>query len=264
MTKTTDESVPIWLEGVNGTQVLPIILDDGDVISVDAGPGTGKTFGLQRRVQRLLHPKGGNVPGEDVLIVAFNRVIAKELKKLIYKQIEGSLHNGEPTIETVHAICLKIIGGNLRLLLPNERSAMLYDIRILYPKLDERFADIRAIEQALRDHEAAISHDDELWQAAQTWLRRHKCQLISELPELLLAKIKGGDFGDRRYQHIIVDEFQDLTPNLQNLFFKLRKDGGSIMALGDPRQSIYAFLGNDPNGLSRIPEMNSDVYSMCR
>lgn len=255
----TTEQPPIWLEGVHGTQVLPIILDESEVISVDAGPGTGKTFGLQRRVQRLLHPDGGDVSGEDVLVVAFNRVIAKELKKLISQQIQGSPHNGEPTIETVHAICLKIIGGNLRLLLPNERNAMLYDIRILYPQLAERFDDIRAIQQALQDHEAAIVTDSELWQAAQVWLRRHKCQLISELPELLLAKIKGGDFGDRRYQHIIVDEFQDLTPNLQNLFFKLRKQGGSIMALGDPRQSIYAFLGNDPNGLSRIPEIVEDT-----
>jgi superfamily I DNA/RNA helicase len=80
----TSTNMP-WLENIRGTQVLPIINLDDAVIRVEAGPGTGKTFGLIRRVQRILHPDGLNVPGKRVLVVAFNRVIAKQLRDEINK-----------------------------------------------------------------------------------------------------------------------------------------------------------------------------------
>jgi hypothetical protein len=71
---TEAQVIKPWHEGVRGTQILPIIDLDDDIIRVEAGPGTGKTFGLVRRVQRILHPQGLNVPGSKVLIVAFNRL----------------------------------------------------------------------------------------------------------------------------------------------------------------------------------------------
>ena len=55
-----------WNQGVNGTQVLPLINDDAPVIRVEAGPGTGKTYGLVRRVQRILHPQGLGVKGDRI------------------------------------------------------------------------------------------------------------------------------------------------------------------------------------------------------
>ena len=84
------------------------------------------------------------------------------------------------------------------------------------------------------------------------WLTRHDAILVSDLPILLLNRIKGGDFTEKTYQHVIVDEFQDLTPGEQELFRKLTHEKGSLVALGDPRQSIYAFRGNDPEGLDKI------------
>ena len=48
---------PSWNEGVRGEQVLPLIELDAPTIRVEAGPGTGKTFGLIRRVERSSTPK---------------------------------------------------------------------------------------------------------------------------------------------------------------------------------------------------------------
>lgn len=246
-----------WHEKVRGTQVFPIIDLDNDVIRVEAGPGTGKTFGLVRRVQRILHPKGLNVPGSKVLVVAFNRVIAKQLRQDIEKRLENSPHDGLPVIRTVHALCLEVIGEPLRILLPLEEDAMLYDILCQFPALSQKYPTHKKVEQALRDHEAKHKNktDMQLWQAVQNWLLRHHAQLISELPSLLLDKLQGGDFGDRTYSHVIVDEFQDLTPGEQRLFLKLRTEGGKFLALGDPRQSIYCFRGNDRDGLSKIRDL---------
>jgi hypothetical protein len=78
-----------WNHGVVNPQALPLINDDADTIRVEAGPGTGKTFGLVHRVQRLLHPDGLNEDGDTILVVAFNRVIAKDLEREILAGLEG-------------------------------------------------------------------------------------------------------------------------------------------------------------------------------
>ena len=142
----------------------------------------------------------------------------------------------------------------MRILLPHERTALIYDVLTEYTAISSRL-DFGHAKQALASHEAKLTEDTQLWQAAGQWLRRHNAQLISELPGLLLDKIKAGDLGDRQYKYVIVDEFQDLTPGLQSLFLKLRTKFGHFMGLGDPRQSIYAFLGNDIGGLSRISDL---------
>lgn len=251
---TYDPTRP-WNQGVRGTQALPLINDDAPVIRVEAGPGTGKTFGLTRRVQRILHPEGLGARGSEVLVVAFNRVIAKQLENGINEALAVSPHDGSPSIRTVHALCLSVIGGDLRLLMDHEREAMIYDVLEQHPELRERLGRQPNANQALHDHEARHAQDVALWQAVFRWLTRHRARLISELPGLLLDSIKQGDYADLQFKYVIVDEFQDLTPGEQELFFRLRREGGQFLALGDPRQSIYAFRGNDREGLSKIGAM---------
>ncbi len=247
-----------WLEGVLGTQVLPIINCDDETIRVEAGPGTGKTFGLVRRVQRLLHPDGLAVPSSEVLVVAFNRVIAKQLREDIEKCLRTTSDCELPVIRTVHALCLQLLGSDLRILLPHEREAMIYDVICTYPQMCQDFVTrpnekiCPKVDQALRDHEANHERHEKLWQAVTQWLVQHKARLISELPNIVRVRIQGGDFQEETFQHVIVDEFQDLTPGEQQLFLELKKREGSFMALGDPRQSIYAFRGNDRKGLKKL------------
>lgn len=249
----TDMTEP-WNADLAGTQVLPLINLDAETIRVEAGPGTGKTFGLARRVVRIMHPDGLGVSGKDVLVVAFNRVIAKQLKAEITEALaQTNTSSGDaPIIRTVHALCLEAIGEDVRLLLPHEREAMLYDVLHEYPAIKKRYHKCKNADQALRDHEAKHHEHIELWQAVNRWLKRHRARLISELPGMLLDHIQGGDFSDRTYRYVIVDEFQDLTPGEQQLFVMLRAQGGQFVALGDPRQSIYAFRGNDREGLSKL------------
>jgi superfamily I DNA/RNA helicase len=99
-----------WNTDVRGEQVLPLINADAQTIRVEAGPGTGKTFGLARRVERILHPDGFAAKGRDVLVVAFNRVIAKQLSENIGARLKTFKHDGEPAIRTIHALCVQVIG----------------------------------------------------------------------------------------------------------------------------------------------------------
>jgi hypothetical protein len=244
-----------WNERVRGTQVLPLINEDALIIRVEAGPGTGKTFGLVRRVQRIVHPEGLGVPGREVLIVAFNRVIAKQLQADINTRLRDVPEQNRPVIRTVHAWCLALIRSEVRLLLPHELDAMLYDVLCLYPALQTQYKSHAKAGQALRDHEAKHQEHTTLWQAVRQWLIRHKAQLISDLPGLVLDKLDGGDLRDHLYRHVLVDEFQDLTAGEQRLFFRLRHAEGQFLALGDSRQSIYLFRGNEREGLAKLDQM---------
>ena len=95
-----------WNLEVKGTQVLPLINDDAPFIRVEAGPGTGKTFGLIRRIVRILHPSGLDVNGRKVAVVAFNRVIAIQLREEVKAALKNVPHDGLPLIQTVHGFCL--------------------------------------------------------------------------------------------------------------------------------------------------------------
>lgn len=262
---TSSKTEP-WNEGVIGHQVPPLINSNERFIRVQAGPGTGKTFGLVRRVQRILHPDGLNVKGDEVLVVAFNRVIAKQMQVEVDEMLKKSQHNGKPVIRTVHALCLQAIGGEARLLLPHEREAMIYDILQEHAVLQKEYTTHKKAEQSLRDHEAQHVEHPLLWQAVERWLRRHKARLLSDLPGMLLDSLKVGDVGHDTYAHIIADEYQDLTEGEQELFARLLKTGGNFLALGDPQQSIYKFRGNDINGLAgledRLGVKKGDVYDV--
>lgn len=241
-----------WLDGVNGTEVIPLIESTDPVIRVEAGPGAGKTFGLVRRVHRLVHSDGENVSGREILIAAFNRVIAKSLRADVETELHRVGIEEVPVIETLHALCLRIIGRELRIVMDHERNAMIFDIRQQHQQLRQVHLRPENTDQALRDHEAGHTPDPFLWSAVQQWLRRHHANLISELPTLLLARLDAGDFQTTRYAHVFVDEFQDLTEAEQRLIVTLMRENGNLVALGDPRQSIYKFRGNDREGLSKL------------
>lgn len=244
-----------WNQGVRGTQVLPLINLDAETIRVESGPGTGKTFGLVRRVERILHPDGLNVSGKEVLIVAFNRVIAKQLRSEVERRLPSSKERPGPTVRTIHGLCVQLVGEDVRLLLPHEREAMLYDVLHAFPPLKRRYKAHKKADIALLEHEARNADHHDLWQAVNLWLGRHKARLVSDLPGLVLDKMKGGDLANEGYLHVVVDEFQDLTPGEQALVFELRVEGGQLVALGDPRQSIYRFRGNDPAGLDKLDDL---------
>lgn len=251
-----------WNEGVRGTQ-LPVLINlDEETIRCVAGPGSGKTFGVVRRVERILHPDGLAVDGREVLVVAFNRVIARQLRDDIHARLATFGYKHDPVIRTIHALCIGVIGEDLRMLLPHERDAMIYDVRKERPEVAARYRRFSETEQALRDHEAGHTEHLLLWQAVGNWLVRHKAHLVSDLPRLLLDRLKGGDFPDRHYAYVIVDEFQDLTSAEQELMFRLRRNGGQLLALGDPRQSIYAFRGNDREGLKKLEKLVGEGRSV--
>ena len=55
-----------------------------------------------------------------------------------------------------------------------------------------------------------------------------------------------------QFQNVLIDEAQDTNVTRRELAFRMRREGGRIIAVGDPHQAIYGFTGADANALANI------------
>lgn len=58
----------------------------------------------------------------------------------------------------------------------------------------------------------------------------------------------------RRFSHILIDEFQDVNPVQYEVLKLLAAPPFSIMAVGDDDQSVYGFRGSEPECLKRFKQ----------
>ncbi len=253
------EEKPAWLEGIEGDALPPLITSDARVIRVVAGPGSGKTIGLKRRVMRLIQDKP--VAPEKIFVGTFTRAIAGELASALGVSATSD-ELGEETVDvevsTLHALALRLIGKHptarpgrtLRFLLGFEKDAMLYDIGEALPKLPDQKKRKKELNRVC----AAWAEGAKLDMAGfvgemDRWLRRHGGMLIDEVVQLARIGLESGDVSAGDFDHVIIDEYQDLTAAEQQLVEKIWSGSGSLVVLGDDDQSIYSFRFNHPRGI---------------
>lgn len=61
---------------------------------------------------------------------------------------------------------------------------------------------------------------------------------------------------------VLIDELQDLNVHILKMFYNLLPNITNIILLGDPKQSIYNFMGSDLNWYFKIKKSIYDVYKM--
>jgi DNA helicase II / ATP-dependent DNA helicase PcrA len=92
-----------WNSGLQGTP-LNIAAYTGNQLRVVAGPGTGKTFALMRRVARLLEQ---NTPPSRILAVTFTRTAAGDLvDKLAALGVPGA---NKVAAKTLHSLSFGLL-----------------------------------------------------------------------------------------------------------------------------------------------------------
>ena len=268
-----------FLQGLNEQQNEAVIEKNGSIL-VLAGAGSGKTKVLTSRIANLV--KSGVSPN-DVLAVTFTNKAAKEM------QARLSNYLGEDVVKrmwvgTFHNICGRILRRDLENYKTKDgrkwdNNYVIYDdtdtktiIKNALKKLniDEKSFEIKAVR-------AAISNAKNKMQDAYayaTLARDYYTQKISEIYyeyERQLALNNALDFDDMlmlavnllkeneevrkkyaiRFQHILVDEFQDTNKAQYDLInYLYPSDGskdktGSLCAVGDVDQSIYSWRGAD-------------------
>ncbi len=237
-----------WLHGIQGQSAHDLIESNAQVIRVVSGPGSGKTTCLKRRTRRLV--EGDGVDPKTIFVGTFTRAIARELKEALGEEVK---------VSTLHSFALEMLrqnkfacqGMGLRFLLKTEQDALLYDIE------DEaaEVGDIYARREEIRRLQASRSRRTEFDNAkfagaVRRWLQRHHAMLIGEVVYLCVVGLERGDIPPGIFDHVVIDEYQDLTAAEQELVRFVWSGGGSLTVLGDDDQSIYGFRFNHPNGVS--------------
>lgn len=252
----------------------------GSPLRVLAGPGTGKTFAIMRRVSRLLEE--GENP-KDIFLVTFTRMAAKDLvRKVSDLSIEGgddliatTLHSfsfsmlqKEQVIETTHR--------TPRPLLKFEMEPLLHDLK------HQELGGIRELRKNIISYESAwarLQHDEPGWaqsdeekkfeQKLVSWLKFHQSMLIGELIPIALRYLRYNpeSLYRKKFKQVIVDEYQDLNKAEQVLIDILAEDANLSIA-GDDDQSIYGFKYAHPEGIIRFdsfhPNTHDEVLVDCR
>lgn len=249
-----------WDDGLTGA-LRNIAETNASPLRVMAGPGTGKSFAMKRRVQRLL--EDGVDPGV-ILACTFTRTAAADLRK----DLENLGVPGSKDIKasTLHSLCFAMLlrrhvlvatGRVPRPLLDFETEFMLADPDdARFGGKRERRKRLRAFNAAwarLQSEEPGWLHDpvDRAFHAAlQDWLVFHRAVLIGELVPLALRYLQDNPASEElyRYAHVLVDEYQDLN-KAEQIVTDLLASSGSIAIIGDEDQSIYSFKHAHPEGI---------------
>lgn len=263
-----------WNDNLTG-KALEIAACNRSPLRVVAGPGTGKTFALMRRVARLIE---GGLDPRRVLLVTFTRVVADDLEKEIRRlnvQNANLVRKG-----TLHSFCfstlnqanvLGITGRTPRPLLSFEERFLLEDLGLYdFGGYYERRKRLKASEAAW----AREQYQDPGWPQddidrqfqglLNEWLRFHQAILLGELVPVTLKYLRDNPACFERFQfdHILVDEYQDLNRAEQSLV-DLLSERGSLTVIGDEDQSIYeAFRYAHPEGVSKFHETHQETFDI--
>lgn len=268
-----------WADGIGGTH-LAIAKSTARRIGVLAGPGTGKTtLGLMRRLARLLTE---GVDPRRLLLVSFTRVAAADLRDKVTALGVPGAERVRGT--TLHAFCLSLLqreavlattGRSPRILLQHEVDLLLRDLQGSYGNIYQRRKRLRAFQagwaRRTEDHPGtAMFTEDRAFEAqALEWLRRHRAMLIGEVVPLAHQYLVNNPAADElgRYDHVIVDEYQDLNRLEQDLLDVLtERPEAFLCTAGDDDQSIYSMKYANPDGILKFidqPGVERHTLTTC-
>ena len=237
-----------WLEGIEGRAAHELIESQDQVIRVIAGPGSGKTTCLKRRIQRLVQKD--EVDPTRMFVGTFTRTIAREMREALGAEVQ---------VATLHSLAYELLreypaacqGMRLRFLLRYEEDALLYDVE----EVAAPMGDIHKRREALRLLQASRSRRTEYSNArfdgaTRRWLQRHRAMLIGEVVHLCVVALESSDIPSGLFDYVVIDEYQDLTAAEQELVRLVWSGAGALTVLGDNDQSIYGFRFNHPEGIA--------------
>jgi len=258
-----------WDDGLVGVARL-IAATDETPLRVMAGPGTGKTFAMKRRVARLLEE---GADSNRILVVTFTRTAAADLvRELGALEVEGC---EDIRAGTLHAFCFSLLsrdevlehlGRYPRPIVTFSTSGVLqFEAAPLLEDLDnpDTFGPKRERTRRIKAFEAAwarLQHEEPGWPAHAIdqqfqeslleWLTFHKMLLIGELVPEALRYLRGNPacaaLGD--FDHFIVDEYQDLN-RAEQVLLDVLAGNNPFAVVGDQDQSIYSFRHAHPEGI---------------
>jgi DNA helicase-2/ATP-dependent DNA helicase PcrA len=251
------------------TPQLEAVMHPGRPLLVVAGAGSGKTRVITYRLARLV---AAGADPRRILAVTFTNKAAGELRERVGRLLASrmGLGGGGLWVGTFHSVSARLLrqwGEAVGL----RKDFVIYDDddqkrllgRVLTDlKVPERLFPVRqvlsAIDRAKNQGITAASFqpgdyfDDVVAKAYQLYEQRLAASNATDFGGLLLAALQLGS-GETpaaplmagRFDHVLVDEFQDTNSVQYRLVRCLSRRTGSITVVGDEDQSIYKWRGAD-------------------
>ena len=261
-------------EGMNRQQAAAITAGDGPVL-VLAGPGSGKTSVLTRRIAWLIREE--HIPHHRIMAVTFTNKAAGEMRSRIEGLLGDRLRGLQ--IGTFHAACARFLRREAESL-GYRSDYVIYDsddqlalVKHVIKRLDidaKRF-NPRAIlsrisnaknEMILPSEFRSIDYFGEIvkqvYAAYQQALRDANAMDFDDLLLNMVLLLRDSDElradYQNRFEYVLVDEFQD-TNKVQYEFVRiLAAPQNNVFVVGDEDQAIYAFRGADYRNVLRFRE----------
>ena len=282
MQSATREPFPSlsFLSQLNPQQREAVETTEGPVLIL-AGAGSGKTRVITYRIAHLIEHLG--VMPESILAMTFTNKAASEMVERVDKLV-GGLSIAKPVISTFHSFCVRMLRRDIEALripsaTPGQPAIGLSKSFVIYDEADQQqlvksvmrrlgIDDKQTTPRAVLAHISwAKNHmldpqevylqsaDPKTERVAQIYAEYRKelakanaldfDDLLLESVRLLKAVPAVREYYNRRFQYILIDEYQDTNRPQYELMRLLAGSRHNVCAVGDEDQSIYSWRGAD-------------------
>ena len=263
----------------NDSQTSAIQHKDGPML-VLAGPGSGKTATLVERTKNLITKHG--VSPSNILVITFTKAAANEMKLRFQKEMEqdaGVTYHGnaQVTFGTFHAIFFMVLklayNYNSSNIVSEETKyqamrELIHRYGLEYRDENELMSGILGEISMIKNARIPLEYfystqcgEDvfrKIYKDYEAFLKSHRLidfddmltltyELFKERQDILSA-------WQKKYQYILVDEFQDINQIQYDIVRMMAAPENNLFMVGDDDQSIYRFRGSKPEIMLHVPK----------
>ncbi len=261
------------LADLNPEQRAAVEAAEGPLLIL-AGAGSGKTRVITHRIAWLIQEK--NIAPDSILAVTFTNKAAAEMAERV-NTLLGHSSLAKPLIATFHSFCVRVLRRDIEALQingkgltraftifdENDQSALVKQI-MKRMGLDTKQLTPRTVQSRIswaKNHmvdpqdfflgskdptSERVAH---IFRAYQDELRKNNAMdfddLLLEAVRLLKSSAEVRERYQRRYQYVLVDEYQDTNRPQYELMKLMAGAPKNVCAVGDEDQSIYSWRGAD-------------------
>lgn len=249
---------------INQSQLAAIRHNTGPMM-VLAGPGSGKTLVITRRVQELIEHYGVNPA--NILVITFTKAAAEEMKERFFK-LNGRKAPGV-SFGTFHSVFFTILkyayGYNASNIIREEQrysfiKEIIHNMSLEAPDekefSEEILSEISLVkgERLNLEHYYSVNCSEDnfkkIYQAYESKLAASNLidfddmlvlclELLTQRPDILTL-------WQNKFQYILIDEFQDINKVQYDVIRLLAGQLNNLFIVGDDDQAIYRFRGAKP------------------
>lgn len=261
------DSEPAWLERLNEQQ-RDAVFDESPALLVVAGAGTGKTGTLAARVARLIDD---DVDPDRILLLTFTRRAAVEMLDRVATMTDrvaanrvwgGTFHSVANRLLRLHADAIGL-SPSFTVLDPSDVTESFAIVRAeldlartvrRFPRADTLAAiysrvvnSQQPLADVLGEHFPWVAeHHDHIREVAREYSARKRRQQVLDYDDMLLfwralVEADGGAALRSRFDHVLVDEYQDTNPIQADIVRGLCAGSATPTVVGDDAQAVYGF-----------------------